>query len=368
MVRGLIKTGLASALYRSGADRLIAGLAGQRAAVVGYHRVVDDFATHAAYSIPAMLTSRSMLERHLDWIARRFQIINLEELPKKTGSHASARPMVAITFDDGYRDVYEHAFPLLKRMGIPATVFVSTDWIGASRALPHDRLYQSLQRARAGWPLLPREWPHLLRRLDIAMSDAAVTALSHSSYAALRGLVTTLAQGDLLRVIDALEAEVGASDEGPRGCRPLTWEMVAEMSAAGIDIGSHTKSHVLLTNENRKTVVDETFGSRQQLESRLGRSVTCFAYPDGRFDDAAVAAVAAAGYRIAVTTCRHCDRDYPLLTVPRVMLWERSSIGASGRFSASILSCQLNAILPDGAACRQPHMSTHSVYARTRAV
>jgi peptidoglycan/xylan/chitin deacetylase (PgdA/CDA1 family) len=366
MVRGLIKTGLASALHRSGVERLLAGLAGQRAAVVGYHRVVDDFATHAAYSIPAMLTTRSMLERHLDWIARRFQVVHLEELLRK-GTHASARPMAAITFDDGYRDVYEQGFPLLKRKGIPATVFVNTDWIGTSRPLPHDRLYQSLQRAAVRRPSFHRELPALIRRLDIAMSDAA-TAPSNSVHTALRGLVTTLAQGDLLRVLDALEAEVGAPDETPRGFLPLTWEMVTEMSAAGVEIGSHTKTHVLLTNENRQTVVDETVGARQELERRLGRSVTCFAYPDGRFDAAAVEAVAQAGYRIAVTTCRHRDRHHPMLTFPRVLLWEHSSLDAFGRFSASILSCQLNATLPGGSACRQPHMSTDSLPTRMKTV
>ena len=68
MVRGLIKTSLASTFCLSHADQLARVLSGRRRqpVVFGYHRVVDDFETHAAYSIPPMLTGRAMFERHLD--------------------------------------------------------------------------------------------------------------------------------------------------------------------------------------------------------------------------------------------------------------------------------------------------------------
>src|SRR5262249_23011418 len=117
MVRGLIKAGLASAVCASRADRVIGALTRHRRVpvVFGYHRIVDDFAAHAAFSIPPMLTSRRMFERHLDWIATRFDIVGLEELESR---HRRARPAAVITFDDGYRDVYEQAFPLLVRKGI----------------------------------------------------------------------------------------------------------------------------------------------------------------------------------------------------------------------------------------------------------
>ena len=59
----------------------------------------------------------------------------------------------------------------------------------------------------------------------------------------------------------------------------MTWDMLAEMSRAGIVVGSHTRRHCLLTNEDRSTVVDETLGSQQALAANLGRPATCFAYP-----------------------------------------------------------------------------------------
>jgi peptidoglycan/xylan/chitin deacetylase (PgdA/CDA1 family) len=325
--------------------------------VVGYHRVVDDFAAHAAYSIPAMLISRAMLDRHLDWIGRRFQIVSPDELRSRVVARSwSARPIAAITFDDGYRDFYEHAFPLLKRKGIPAAVFAVTDYVGTSEVLPHDRLYLLLARASTRWASFSRELWQWLGRLDIALPNRAlIVERSTSGLAALRILITTLSRADVQRIIDALDVEYRLPGDPPDGLQPLSWEMLAEISAAGIVVGSHTKCHVLLTNEEPGKVIAETTGSRNELESRLGKPVTCFAYPDGRFDAAAVRAVAAAGYEVAVTTCRHRDPEYPWLTLPRVLLWEQSSTSARGRFSGAILNCQLNGFFDIPSACRQPH-------------
>src|SRR5439155_656683 len=109
----------------------------------------------------------------------------------------------------------------------------------------------------------------------------------------------------------------------------------SEMHRAGLAIGSHTKRHVLLTNEAPGVTVDEIAGSRRDLERGLGAPVRYFAYPDGRFNSAVVSAVADAGYQLAVTACGHRESGYPLLTVPRRLLWEHATVDAALRFSPS---------------------------------
>jgi peptidoglycan/xylan/chitin deacetylase (PgdA/CDA1 family) len=355
MVRGFIKTGLASAVCRSRADRVVAALTGRRRSpiVFGYHRVVDDFSTHAAYSIPPMLIGRAMFERHLEWIASRFDVVHLEDLASPRARRA--RPTAAITFDDGYRDVYEQAFPLLARKGIPATVFVVTEFVGTNRVLLHDRLFLLCRRAFDEWSSVPLKLSDLARWLDIPLPEHALAAAVAGPFATLRALITTLSTADVRRLCEALENANGPAGATPEGLRSLTWDMVAEMSGAGIVIGSHTSTHALLTGEGTGRVLDETLGSRRQLEERIGRRVSCFAYPDGRFDGAVVRTVAAAGYRTAVTTCTHRDLDHPSLTIPRVLLWERSSIDTRGRFSASVLSCQVSGAFSLFSGCPQQH-------------
>lgn len=345
-LRGLVKTGFAWVLQRTGSDAWIGGLTDARRfrLVVGYHRVVEDFATAARQAIPAMLISRRMLERHLDWIGRRFRVISLDELGSQLEcGEGFDTPVAAITFDDGYRDVYHQAFPLLKRKGLPAAVFVVTDLIGTSDVPLHDTLYHLFARAFARWRST-RELADALRGLGLPGPLAETAARTKHPLAAMRRLFTTLPQAEMHRVIEALEGELGVEEAVMDGFRPLSWEMLAEMQHGGITIGSHTKTHVLLPNERWRKVLEETSGSRQELERRLGRAVGHFAYPDGRFDAATVKAVATSGYRFGYTTCRHRDRLYPLLTIPRTLLWEKSCVDALGRFSPAIMSCHANGV------------------------
>ena len=148
--RSVVKTALAKALSWSRADALIGSLAdtGGSSVVIGYHRVVEDFSSAARFSIPAMLTSSRMLEAQLDWIGRRYRFVSLDELGRELDrGGAAGRPLAAVTFDDGYRDVHDVAMPVLARKGIPAAVFVVTDLVGTGQAQVHDRLYMLLRRA-----------------------------------------------------------------------------------------------------------------------------------------------------------------------------------------------------------------------------
>src|SRR5207248_1615178 len=91
-----------------------------RPLVLGYHRVVEDFATTARTSMPSMLTSAAMFERHLDALARSFTFVSVEDIGRHIAAgEPFAEPVAAVTFDDGYRDVYEQAYPILRRKGIP---------------------------------------------------------------------------------------------------------------------------------------------------------------------------------------------------------------------------------------------------------
>src|ERR1051325_10675392 len=144
MLRHLAKIAAASALHWTGAARQ---LGKDVPLVLSYHRVVDDYPEPARHSMPPMLISTKMLERQLDWIGQRYLFVTLDELASalQAGKKFS-RPIAAVTFDDGYNDVYENGFPLLRRKGIPGAVFVVTDVLSNPDYQNHDRLYLLLQR------------------------------------------------------------------------------------------------------------------------------------------------------------------------------------------------------------------------------
>ncbi|MBI2469449.1 MAG: polysaccharide deacetylase family protein [Candidatus Rokubacteria bacterium] len=358
-MRALAKTGVAGALRWTGADRLIGALGGARATplVVGYHRVVADFEANAKTSIPAMLVSQRMLERHLDWLGRRYRFVPLDELGSRLEAGGGFdRPVAAVTFDDGYTDVYEHALPLLTRKGIPATCFVVTDLVGTSRPALHDRLYLLLRRAFARWHMPGRDLAWLLLALEVRAVDPwRLRGLDLHPAGVTSALLRALPQAEVWRVADALEAEVGLAPAALDDGRPLTWDRLVEMHRHGVTIGSHTRTHVLLANETPERVREETAGAREELVRRLGTAIHHFAYPDGQFDRATVRAVAAAGYRFGYTTCQHRDPDHPLLTIPRRLLWENACLDALGRFSPAVLGCQVNGVFDLAAHCPGNH-------------
>lgn len=341
MNRARIKSGAAHVLSRIGIDRIGGWLNGSRKlpVVIGYHRVVEDYESASKTSIPSQLVSRKMLERHLDWIGRRFRFVTLDEVGSRLElGDRSDVPAAAITFDDGYRDFYDHAFPLLQKKGIPAAVFVVTDLVGTTRPQMHDTLYLLLTRRRQ------RLSPHESAAQDISRM---------SPYQATRALIENLPLAAIQEIIASLEAEERISEDALRPFYSLDWETLARIQRAGITIGSHTKSHALLTSESAGTVREEVLESRQEIEGRLGIPVRHFAYPSGNFNPGAVHAVASAGYRYAYTGCLHRSKQHPQLTIPRTILWENSSVNAERFFSPSILQCQIHHTFDLVSGCRQ---------------
>jgi peptidoglycan/xylan/chitin deacetylase (PgdA/CDA1 family) len=319
MIRSWIKTGAAGIVSRCLPARVRFPL------VVGYHRVVEDFASSAQGSIPSMLISARMLEQQLDWIGRRFRFVSLDELGARLEAGDSGlNRLAAVTFDDGYRDFYEMAFPLLMRKGIPAALFVSTGFVGTRNVHTHDKLYSLLAR-RPG-----------------------------NAYRSTRRMIEGQSEVGLQQKIRELETAARIQDEDFKPFYSVTWEMLDHMQKCGITVGSHTRTHIVIPNESGTRAAEELTGSRAELEKRLGAKVKHFAYPGGRFDSAAVTAVAQAGYKFAYTTCVHRDAAHPQLTVPRILLWENACKDSRGAFSGPMMSCHAHRIF-DVVRCRQRH-------------
>lgn len=358
MLRRLVKTGIASALHGTGIDEVL----GERSSVknmpfiIGYHRVVEDFRTSAAHSIPPSLIGARTLERHLDWIGRRFDFVTLDDVANWLESgRRFHKPVAAVTFDDGYSDMYHHALPILRRKGIPAAVFVVTDLAGTPHLQIHDRLYLLLAAIFSQAPAPGQRLMDWLVDLGISPPVLASVRVATGPFRALRVLLEALPQAAIERVAEVLAARVEVPQEAIEELRSLTWEMLEEMSQMGITVGSHTKTHARLSHERWQKALEETEGSRRTLERKLGTRVAHFAYPDGCFNAAAVGAVAASGYRCAYTICQHRDPRHPALTIPRTPLWENSCLNVFGRFSPAIMGCHANVVAGFTTRCRKDH-------------
>src|SRR5687768_11163890 len=173
-VRRVVKSALAGMVHYSGLRRAVAAVrraqsGGRRVVIVSYHRVVDDFEREVKRSIPGLLISQATFRKHLEEAnAAGFELASLPDaLDVLAGKRRATRDLFVVTFDDGYRDVFRYAFPVLQSMGVPAMVYLPTDFIGTDRRFNHDRLFHLLKiiaarRQRVLFEGLPREAAGLL--------------------------------------------------------------------------------------------------------------------------------------------------------------------------------------------------------------
>ena len=355
--RTQVKSALASTISRTHELGLTEALARgpERPLILGYHRVVDDFDATAQREMPSMLTSVEMFERHLELVGRHFRFTTLDDIGARL---ASGQPfterVAAVTFDDGYRDNYEQAFPILQKKGIPAAVFVVTDLVGKPAWQVHDKLFHLITKAFAAWNDPRRELYTLLNTLDLPASHLLRhRAATSSPMMTVSALLPDLSMANIRRVMAALEASTGNGFHNI--AMSLTWPMIEEMHRAGITIGSHTRRHVSLPAESTETVVEELEESKRTIEAHLGTPVEHFAYPGGQFTLREVEALERTGYRFAYTACSHQDERHPTLTIERLLLWEGSSVDGDGQFSPAILRCQVHDLWPPARACGRVH-------------
>jgi peptidoglycan/xylan/chitin deacetylase (PgdA/CDA1 family) len=302
-----------------------------------------------------MLISREMFERHLDCIGRHYKFVSLDEIGQHLDSGVPFTERVAaVTFDDGYRDVYENAIPLLARKGIPAAMFVVSDLVGRPFWQIHDRLYHLFAKAFAAWDDPRRELIALMTELGLPVNDLIrVRAAVGTPLLAVSAVLPGLAQADVQRLMAGIESAVGNGFH--RIPQSITWEALADMRRAGFTIGSHTRSHVSLPMESPPRIAEELEGSKREIEQRLGGPVEHFAYPGGQFTGEVVNAVARAGYRYAYTACQHDVPAHRTLTIERLLLWEGSSVDADGQFAPAILNCQAHDLWPPARRCERVH-------------
>jgi peptidoglycan/xylan/chitin deacetylase (PgdA/CDA1 family) len=216
---------------------------------------------------------------------------------------------LAITVDDGYRDFYQVAYPVLREYGIPATVYLVSDFVDRSGWLWVDQVqYEFLHgQARSFQMELPEQPPRSFELGTAETRTAAARAVTEAS--------KKLSNTERLRLLEKLPEQLGVPlpQEAPAEYEAVRWDEVREMAAAGIEFGAHTRTHPILSRlAGEQELAAEIGGSKRQIEQQVGRAVEHFCYPNGAREDVdreTVEAVRAAGFRTAVTAESGLNHD-----------------------------------------------------------
>jgi peptidoglycan/xylan/chitin deacetylase (PgdA/CDA1 family) len=299
MLTSWSKTLAAEVLWHTGALGLTRSLWRDRLLILRYHSICGD-SEKPDYVSPSISVPVTAFEQQVRHLSRSYECISLDQavISLTSGERPPSRA-VAVTFDDGYRDNYRYALPILSRYRVPATIYLVSSTLRERRALWTSRLRQALNRTA---------------RCELVVPGLCTSTLPLDSEAArasaARTLTNTLNQMSAMRRDDWIEQIArltGAPAPPPVEEWFLTPDQIREMSRNGITFGAHTISHPNLPGIPPREARTEITQSRAELESLLGMEVAHFSYPNsGAFhdhvNDFTVRCAREAGYRSAVTS------------------------------------------------------------------
>jgi peptidoglycan/xylan/chitin deacetylase (PgdA/CDA1 family) len=312
-----------AALLRA-AGSIIGRFSGQRSlAVVNYHRVL-------ARPDPLLDTEPDVATFHwqMALLAECFNVMPLYDALRALDEGRLPPRTVCVTFDDGYRSVHDLALPILRKFGLPATVFVTSGFVGSGAGnMWNDRIIHVVQSLPAG----------TLDLRDIGLECYALDSLDARKHTAQR----LIEAGKYLppRERDSLVARLDHMSGVDHHALMLTPEMLVMLERNGVDIGAHTISHPILTSLDDDSARAEIATGKRQLEALVGKPVRLFAYPNGKvgqdFDARHVEMVRQAGFFAAFTTAVGAiTGDQDRFQLPRSRPWDRTPF----RFGLRLLS------------------------------
>lgn len=316
MRRRAIRAGLET-LYFTGTHRLARSFLAGLGAILTFHRVVpahdEPFQPHRGLEITPDFLDAVLTSLKLAGI----DIVSMDEAVRRLTAGPAERRFVAITFDDGYRDTLEHAWPILKRHEVPVTLYVASAFADGTGTM----WWEVLGKAVAENSALEIEMDGKRRRFDCS-TPLAKDETQDALYCWLRGMRH---EAELEAATAAIAAECGI--DAAAQCRALCmgWEELAGLAADPlITIGAHTVSHPFLAKCDAEAARSEMTESRFMIEARLGVRPGHFAYPVGAPDAAGpreFALAAQVGYKTAVTTrpgVVFADHRDHLTALPRI--------------------------------------------------
>jgi len=268
-----VKKIIAKSLCSLGGDAALRTINKHKVLVLTYHGVYR----RSQAPIPLFThLSDDLFRWQLQFLKDHYHILSMTEFVArlKAGADFPERSAL-ITFDDGFRNNYDVAFPVLKELGVPATIFLTVDFIGKLKMLWFDKLFLLLKRYLLTGTSLGQIHHQLVEQKE-------VTNL-HDLYEVATALYKTMSDAEKNERLDALTAESDLSED-PLAAQfmLMSWENVTEMFKSGlVDFGVHTATHRILRGLVAEEYSREIDVPRKTLSKRLGREVSTFSYPNG---------------------------------------------------------------------------------------
>lgn len=321
-----------------------------RATILYYHRF-SSIENENGWATPFEKgVSQSDFEKQMKYLRRWYRVVPLEQLVKIIKNNKSlSGDTIAITIDDGYRDNFIYAYPVLRKYGMPATIFLITDYVGTSKNIWWDYLSEILKA---------------LHRTKFKLSNLDSLILSNTLKEKLRLFFLTSNQSQLGVLLQQIFNEIkkmspqrrdkliqffseNCSDQSLKTDthRFLNWDQVLQMRQDGLSFGAHTHTHPNLTTMDISSIKHEITKSKAIIEKQLGSPVKLFAYPSGDFDNKVKEVVKNLGFIAACSTKQgRVDKNSDLFELQRFGVCDETFKGLFGKFSKSLFYLKMSGL------------------------
>jgi len=307
--------------------------------ILAYHRVLSPDTARPgggmagfAFDDGVISASTEGFYRQMSYVQRNFNVVSFKDIyaAERQAGALPPRPLI-VTFDDGYRDNYTNAFPVLKELGVPATIFVATSHMGSKSLFWWDLVAYCINTTE---------------RTDLTLDEISGHALPlgtscerRVAIARVLAWVKMVPEKTKARFVRDLPAALGVEIPPDLSvAMHLSWDEIREMADCGIEFGSHAVSHPVLSKVDDDQLEREVVDSKAALQRELGKEAIVFSYPvggQGNFDARTRAAVIRAGYKYAVSYIEGVGRtvDLDRYAMPRIHVEADHSLN---RFRANL--------------------------------
>jgi peptidoglycan/xylan/chitin deacetylase (PgdA/CDA1 family) len=278
--------------------------------VLTYHRIAEP-ETNLFYD-PVISCTPDSFRAQIDWLSHHTRILTLEELIDRAQSNSLwQEPTVLVTFDDGYRDNFDVAVPILAERNVPATFFIPTEFLDTPQVPWWDYVAYVVKHTQVRRFTLERSSERNGAPLEI---NVETMPQSVAIMTIIRALLDDTVD-DERRFLDELtrRAEVDVDAQALGRSLFMSWDQVRRLTESDtkFTIGSHSHSHPKLAELDGESQRRELILSKQILEGRVGCEIKAFAYPygwPGTYTECTKAIVAQTGYQLAFTSREGINR------------------------------------------------------------
>lgn len=286
--------------------------------ILAYHRIIPYEIVQKEYVQDSIWTLPETFENQIKWMLEIGEIVDIERI--LDFEKENDKPLFSITFDDGWKDNYEYAFPILKKYGITATIFIVTSAVDTGR-LPW--VEEVLKKTHIA--LKNNKKQEIIKFIKRRLGDSMLL-LFNNIYELVDHYLEYLKELSLTKRENCIYdyyTQIGVDFEPIRDSI-LTWDEILEMDKHGISFGSHTHTHAILQYCDEKTILNELLISKNILEEKLKKPIYIFCYPNARYNNSDANLLEKAGYKFGFRLHNlPLNKGYSRYFIPRILVNEK---------------------------------------------